>query len=133
MNPRPRSSIRSNRLCNQAMSSTHSQSELCRATPILSFIQCLDFISAIVLVSFHAYFNLNFAQVTIRVWWYELIHMVLTTEGFLEAAIESWSEWDSNPRSPILFRHSNRLSYQAMYVTSTQCSFRTSTPISSFI
>ena len=24
--------------------------------------------------------------------------MVFTTEGILEAAIESWPEWDSNPR-----------------------------------
>ena len=26
--------------------------------------------------------------------------MVFTTEGILEAAIESWPEWDSNPRPP---------------------------------
>ena len=26
------------------------------------------------------------------------IYMVFTTEGFLEVAIESWSEWDLNPR-----------------------------------
>ena len=24
--------------------------------------------------------------------------MVFTAEGFLEVAIESWPEWDSNPR-----------------------------------
>ena len=24
--------------------------------------------------------------------------MVFTTEGFLEVAIETWSEWDLNPR-----------------------------------
>ena len=26
--------------------------------------------------------------------------MVLTTEGFFEVAIESWPEWDLNPRPP---------------------------------
>ena len=26
------------------------------------------------------------------------IYMVLTTEGFFEVAIESWPEWDLNPR-----------------------------------
>ena len=26
------------------------------------------------------------------------IYMVFTTEGFLEVAIESWPEWDFNPR-----------------------------------
>ena len=24
--------------------------------------------------------------------------MIFTTEGFFEVAIQSWSEWDSNPR-----------------------------------
>ena len=28
----------------------------------------------------------------------QYIYMVFTTEGFLEVAIESWSEWDLNPR-----------------------------------
>ena len=27
----------------------------------------------------------------------ESIHMVFTTEGFFEVAIESWLEWDLNP------------------------------------
>ena len=26
------------------------------------------------------------------------IYMVFTTDGFLEVAIESWAEWDLNPR-----------------------------------
>ena len=26
-----------------------------------------------------------------------IYYMVYTTEGFLKVAIESWSEWDSNP------------------------------------
>ena len=29
----------------------------------------------------------------------ELIHMMLTTEGFFEVAIESWPEWDLNRRT----------------------------------
>ena len=28
----------------------------------------------------------------------ELIHMIFTTEGFFEVAIESWPEWDLNRR-----------------------------------
>ena len=29
---------------------------------------------------------------------FNYIYMVFTTEGFLEVAIESWPEWDLNPR-----------------------------------
>ena len=29
---------------------------------------------------------------------YIYIYMVFTTEGFFEVAIESWPEWDLNPR-----------------------------------
>ena len=29
---------------------------------------------------------------------YIYIYMVFTTEGFFEAAIESWAEWDLNPQ-----------------------------------
>ena len=29
---------------------------------------------------------------------YIYLYMVFTTEGFLEVAIESWPEWDLNPR-----------------------------------
>ena len=29
---------------------------------------------------------------------YIYIYMVFTTDGFLEVAIESWPEWDLNPR-----------------------------------
>ena len=28
----------------------------------------------------------------------ELIHMVFTTEGFLEVAMGSWPQWDLNPQ-----------------------------------
>ena len=27
-----------------------------------------------------------------------MVYMVFTTEGFFEIAIESWPEWDLNPR-----------------------------------
>ena len=39
--------------------------------------------------------------------------MVFTTEGFFEVAIESWPDWDSNPRplnshsEPTLYSYSN--------------------------
>ena len=31
--------------------------------------------------------------------------MVFTTEGFFEVAIESWPEWDLNPRPYIIYIH----------------------------
>ena len=35
----------------------------------------------------------------IYLWYiYLYIYMVFTTEGFFEVAIESWPEWDLNPR-----------------------------------
>ena len=59
--------------------------------------------------------------------------MVFITEGFFEVAIESWREWDLNPR-PHEFRSDalNRLSYQAMSLTRTHSQLCTATPISSF-
>ena len=58
--------------------------------------------------------------------------MAFTTEGFFEVARESWSEWDLNPWPlPILFRHSDRLSYQAMSWTCSQSQLCTATSISS--
>ena len=61
-----------------------------------------------------------------------MIHMVFTTEGLFEVAIESWPEWDLNPRPLIPLRRSNRLSYQAMSSTRTQNQLCIATPISSF-
>ena len=60
--------------------------------------------------------------------------MVFTTERFLEVAIESWPEWDLNPR-PLnsVFRRSNPLSFQAMSSTRFQSQFCTASPISSFV
>ena len=47
---------------------------------------------------------------------------------------ESWPEWDLNPRPlNFLFRHSNRLSYQAMSSTRTQSQPCTAIPTSLFI
>ena len=34
----------------------------------------------------------------IYIYIYIYVSMVFTTEGFLEVAIESWPEWDMNPR-----------------------------------
>ena len=62
------------------------------------FAQCSSFISVIAFVSRHICFKRNFAQVITWVQRNELIHMVFTTEGFWEVAIESWGEWDLNPR-----------------------------------
>ena len=64
------------------------------------FVQCSHFISAIAFVSRHICLKGNLAQViTLAAEW--LIHMVFTTEGFLEVAIESRFEWDLNPRPMI--------------------------------
>ena len=65
--------------------------------------------------------------------------MVLTTEGFLEVAIESWPEWDLNPRplnsvqtlyptelsghefnslsEPILYSNSNFISLSSVHIS----------------
>ena len=61
------------------------------------------------------------------------IPRVFTTEGFFVIAIESWPEWDLNPRPLNPFRRSNRLSYQAMNLTHTRSQLGTATPISSFV
>ena len=63
------------------------------------FAQCSRFISAIAFVSRLIFFKRNLAQVITWVQRNELIHMVFTTEGFVEVAIESWPEWDLNPRT----------------------------------
>ena len=60
------------------------------------FVQCWRFTSVFAFVSRHICFKGSLAQV-ITLQRNELIHMVVTTEGFLEIAIESWTEWDLNP------------------------------------
>ena len=61
------------------------------------FVQCSHFISVIAFVSRHIFFKWNLAQViTLAAEW--LMHMVFTTEGCLEVAIESLPEWYLNPR-----------------------------------
>ena len=49
-----------------------------------------------------------------------MIHIVFTTERFLEVAIESWPEWDLNARLLNSVQTLNRLTYQAMSSTRTQ-------------
>ena len=40
-----------------------------------------------------------YISIYIYLWYiYLYIYMVFTTEGFFEVAIESWPEWDLNPR-----------------------------------
>ena len=62
------------------------------------FVQCSRFISTIAFVSRHICFKRNLAQVITWLQRNELIKMVFTTETFWEVAIESWHEWDLNPR-----------------------------------
>ena len=63
-----------------------------RSEPILYsytnfiFSSISDFISAIVSVSRHIYFNRNLVEGS------RMIHIAFATEGFFEVAIESWSE-----------------------------------------
>ena len=45
-----------------------------------------------------ATFNRNFLHVITSVLLNELIHMVFITDGFPEAALECWPEWDLNPQ-----------------------------------
>ena len=46
LNPQPLNSVQMlSQLSYQAMNSTHTQSQLCTATPILSFVQCHMFLS----------------------------------------------------------------------------------------
>ena len=46
--------------------------------------------------------------------------MVFATDGFFEVAIESWPEWDLNPRPLNPLRRSNRQRCQAISSTRTQ-------------
>ena len=59
--------------------------------------------------------------------------MVFTTDEFSEVAVESWPEWDLNPRPLNSVQTSYRLSYQAMNSTLTQSQLCTATPISLFV
>ena len=63
LNPRQLNSVQTNRLSYQAMSSTRTESQLCTATPILSFCSVSNFISTIAFVSRHVYFNGSFLEV----------------------------------------------------------------------
>ena len=115
----------------QTMRSTCTQSQLCTTTPILSFVQCPHFVSAIAFVSCHICFKLNLVQ-AIMLLAEKLIHVVFTNERSLEGAIEVWPEWDLNPRPWNSFQMPNWLSYWALSLTCTQSQV-CSTLISSFV
>ena len=86
----------SNLLSYEAMISTRSYSRLCKA--ISSFVQCSSFISGIAFVNHHIRFNKNVAQVITGVQRNELMHILFTTEIFLEVATISWPVCDLNLR-----------------------------------
>ena len=114
------------------MSWTGTESQLYTATPILSTY----FISAIVFVSLHIYFN-------------RLIYLVLLWYSHERSGM-NWYIWYSRLKDSlkylyktgprwiwthdhlIFFRHSNLLRYQAMSSTHTQSQLGIATPISSF-
>ena len=86
-----------NRLSSQAMSLTHSATQLCTATQFhcwfsvkFHFGYCLHHSARL--------FSLTFAwgnHMSVAKW---MIHMVFTTERFFEITIEGWSEGNLNPR-----------------------------------
>ena len=56
-----------------------------------------DFFVDVSSVSHHIYFHRNFLEIITWVWRNKLIYMVFTIEGFFEASIKSWSDWNLNP------------------------------------
>ena len=80
---------RSKQLSYQAMSSTSSQSQLCKATPVSSFCSVFAFDFDHDFISGHVCLKQNLAQVIIWVQRNELIYIVFTNERFWELAIES--------------------------------------------
>ena len=83
-------------------------------------VQCSRFILAIALVSCHICFKWNLTQANTWVQWNELIHMVFTTEGFLEVAIQSWPKWDLNPQ-PLNSIQKNTSVVNTIYISSFRC------------
>ena len=43
------------------------------------------------------------------------IYMVFTTEGYLEIAIEIWSDWDLTHSEPALYSQYNFISVQVLF------------------
>ena len=76
----------------------HSYPTICSYSDF-TLSSALSVILAIAFVGLHIYHNQNLPQVITCLLWMQLVHMGFTTECFLEVAIESWSEWESNPRS----------------------------------
>ena len=53
---------------------------------------------AIIYISTSEYIIHIYRSISIYLSLYIYIYMVFSTEGLLEVAIESWLEWDLNPR-----------------------------------
>ena len=96
------------------------------------FVHCSRYISAIAFVSHRICFKRNIAQVITWVQRNELIHMLFTTERFLEVAIESWSEWDLNPRSLYIYIYIHYI-YTTIYIHICRIYMYTYTYISNWI
>ena len=69
------------------MSYSSTQSRLCTATPITSFVQCSRFISVVAFVSYHIFFKLNPAKV-----------IMLEVEWIDTYGINHWRIFRSNYR-----------------------------------
>ena len=98
------------------MRSTRTESQFCAATPISSLCTVSTFHFHHCLRQSPHLLKRHLAQViTLVAEWIDTygIHHGRVFEG----AIESWLQWDLNPQTLIPFRHSNRLSYQAMRST----------------
>ena len=87
------------------MSSTPTQSQHCSATPISFFVQCSDYISAILFVIPNAYFH-----------WIFVKHWRIPRGSFIK-----WAEFSLSTQSlRVSLRCHNRLSYQSMSSNCTQ-------------
>ena len=114
------------------MSSIRIHSQLCTAIPNSSFGSVSDFILAIAFLSHQIYFSRNFVEVITRVCQNDVIHIVFTNNGFFEVGIESWLDWDLNPRPHIRLRCSHQLRYYAMSPTHIQSQIYRATPLLPF-
>ena len=86
------------------MCSTHTQSQLCTATTISSFIQCqVSFRLLPLSVVMFILIEFSWGNYIIVAKWTD-IYVVFTTEGFFEVAIESWCEWNWTHNHWIQFR-----------------------------
>ena len=97
MNSRPLNQFRrSDRLSYQAIRSTHSKSQFCSATWILSFSQCSDFISAIAFVS-HLIYLIKIAHwhKDISNEWYFKINLCFLKKNIQKNLLrKKWGGWN---------------------------------------